>query len=94
MTHRKLIKLTRSAARIGFEANQVVAMRLAKIAMGGAAAEREARQMVSEKANAFVEANMAAALAFFIGRPERAQSAAMAVYSRHVSANRRRLARN
>jgi hypothetical protein len=94
MTHRKLIRLTRSAARLGFEAHQVVAMRLAMLALGGAAAEREARQMISEKAGAFLDANLAAAAAVLTGRPERASSAALAVYSRRVSANRRRLSRS
>ena len=49
--------------------------------------------MVIEKCGAFVEAQVAAAFAIFSGRPERAHSDALEVYSRHVSANHKRLSR-
>jgi hypothetical protein len=43
-------------ARLGFEAQQVVLLRLMKLAAGGPAARAEATRMVSEKAFAAAEA--------------------------------------
>jgi len=67
------------------EAQQVMALRLAKIAAGGAAAHAEAARMVSEKVFAGAEASLMLAL----GRPPRA---VMRRTRRHIRANARRLA--
>jgi hypothetical protein len=47
------------AAQLGFEAQSVIALRLARLATGGASAWPEAQRMVSEKAAAVVEAQIA-----------------------------------
>jgi hypothetical protein len=49
-------KLSTDIALAGFEAQQVIALRLMKLAAGGPAAEREARRMVTEKIVASAEA--------------------------------------
>ena len=49
-------KLSTDLALAGFEAQRVIALRLAKLAAGGPAADREARRMVTEKIAASTEA--------------------------------------
>ena len=68
------------------EAQEVVALRLMKLARGGRAAEAEARRMVSEKIDAAAEATWALAMG-----AEPAQIVNR--YRSHVDANRRRLSR-
>jgi hypothetical protein len=78
--------LSADLAMAGFEAQNVIALRLAKLAAGGPAAAQEARLMISEKVLASAEA--AATLA--------AGGSADAVLSRYrtiMRANRRRLSR-
>jgi len=48
-------------AQIGWDANAVVAMRLMRLASGGALAQREAQRMIAEKAIAAGEAQTVAA---------------------------------
>ena len=72
------------------EAGTVMALRSARLMAGGAAAEREARRMWSEK----VEAGFEIAGALASGRvrtPEAAARKALSVARRRVRANRRRL---
>jgi hypothetical protein len=54
-------KLWVDVLNIGLDAQRVIALRLAKIAKGGAAAEAECRRMVSEKFLAAAAARPAAA---------------------------------
>jgi len=70
---------------------QVMALRLTRIALGGAGAEREVTRMVSEKAATAAQAQMAAAMAMATGGPAKAARAAASVYRRAVRQNRRRL---
>lgn len=75
-----------SMMRLGLEAQQVVALRLMRLAAGGPLAVAETQRMVAEKAGAMAEAGVSLAL----GAPpaaviRRARSA--------VRANRRRLTR-
>jgi hypothetical protein len=72
---------------------QVIALRLVRIAFGGADARREATRMVTEKAATAVEAQFAAATALISGGPAGAAAAAAQVYRRAVRANGRRLRR-
>ena len=44
--------LSMSAMRLGLEAQSVIALRMMKMAAGGAAAEAEMRRMISEKTRA------------------------------------------
>ena len=63
---------------------QVIALRMAKLAMGGASATREAKRMVSEKAEAAVETGLHLAAG---GEPHKVVKS----YRRKVQANRDRL---
>ena len=89
--------------RIMLDAQQVIALRLAKIALGGAAAEAEASLMVNEKIAAFMQsqaiAGRNALRSIPVGSPSRGVSAGSArqilnLYQRKVAANRRRLSRS
>jgi hypothetical protein len=55
-------KLSMNVAAAGLEAQQVVALRLAKLAKGGPAAEKEAHKMVTEKIAAHTEAALTLAM--------------------------------
>src|SRR5882724_9532406 len=80
-------KLWVDVLNIGLDAQRVIAMRLAKIAKGGAAAEAECRRMVSEKF-------LAAAAALVGGKGiDTAARLALTPIERAVRDNRRRLGR-
>jgi hypothetical protein len=81
------------AFSFAFACQQVIAMRLMRIALGGADGHREATRMVTEKATAAVQAQFAAAQAIITGGPAGAAAAAAHVYRRAVRANGRRLRR-
>ena len=79
---------------LGLEAQRVIAMRLARIAVGGAAADKECRRMVSEKFAAAAAARVAAAAAISSGKGiDTAAALALGPIKRAVSANHRRLSR-
>ncbi|TDR85188.1 hypothetical protein EV668_4732 [Enterovirga rhinocerotis] len=71
-------------ASLGVEASQVISLRLARIAAGGAKGESESRRMVEEKVAAASRAGMTLATG---GSPE----AVIRQLRRKVRANRRRL---
>ena len=73
------------------DAQQVIGMRLLKLAAGGASGKREAALMVSEKVKALGDSQLAFALAAGSGKGDKAAERALAVYQRRVSANKRRL---
>ncbi len=77
--------------RAGFEAQQVIALRLAKLALGGPAATSEMHRMVSEKMSAAVEVQTAAAAAVLTGNAEQIPSRTVALYRRKMRTNRNRL---
>lgn len=84
-------KLTFDTIGLGVAANSVIAMRLAKVARGGAPARAECQRMFTEKL-------VAASRAVYIlganaSTPDRAASRALAVYRKKVDANLRRLKR-
>ena len=80
--------------RLGFEAQQVIALRMFRLAAGGALARRETQRMIVEKSAALVAAQMAAAAALAGGRgPRTAGARALGPYKRAVSRNRQRLSR-
>jgi hypothetical protein len=82
------------AAQVGWDANVVAAMRVMRLAVGGALAQREAQRMVAEKVTANAEAQAAAITKMLMGgRMAAATKSASAVYQRKVRANRRRLTR-
>ena len=82
------------AARFGFETQHVIALRMMRIAPGGARAAAEFQRMVSEKASAFLAAQAAAASALVSGQSlGTAARRAATPYRSRVRANRRRLSR-
>jgi hypothetical protein len=79
------------ASRLGMEAFTVVGLRMGKLATGGAAAQLEAQRMVSEKATAFVEAQLELARSIALGQGNKAPRRVLAGYRKRVRANQRRL---
>jgi hypothetical protein len=87
-------KLWADAWQLGFDAQRVIALRLARVSRGGAGAAVECRRMVSEKIAAATAAHAAAAMALAAGKGiETATAVAVAPVKRAVRANHRRLLR-
>jgi len=81
-------------ARLGFEAQWVIALRMMRLVAGGKRARREAHRMIAEKSAAAMAAQMTAAAALATGRgPRAATTRAFGTYKRAVSRNRQRLSR-
>jgi hypothetical protein len=81
-------------AQAAWDTNIVVAMRLMRLASGGALAQREAQRMIVEKGFTFAEAQFAAATKMMAGAGiAGATRSATDVYRRKVRKNRRRLVR-
>ena len=79
-------------AWLAWEAQQVIALRLAKIALGGPAAKRESRRMVAEKVDAAGKAAGMMFAATLRGAPDGGADAVVRMLTRRVRANRKRLA--
>lgn len=84
--------IARDTARLGVDAQNVVALRLFRLARGGKAGRKEAHLMVAEKADALVQAQFAAAKSMVSGKqgPALARET-IGIYGRRVRHNRRRL---
>ncbi|GJD52597.1 hypothetical protein OPKNFCMD_5363 [Methylobacterium crusticola] len=80
------LQLSLDAARLGMEAQTVIALRLAKLSLGGPAAQVEAQRMVTEKMVAAAEAAVTIATGGTAAR-------VVTDYRRKVRANARRLGR-
>ncbi|MFO1125360.1 MAG: hypothetical protein U1E25_08850 [Methylocystis sp.] len=89
----KMNKLFSDAFKMSFAANQVIGLRLMKIAAGGAHGKRESQLMVSEKLEAAAEAGVEAVMSVATGQPHRAAERALAVYTKRVNGNLRRLSK-
>ncbi|MFZ1922913.1 MAG: hypothetical protein WA280_09170 [Xanthobacteraceae bacterium] len=88
------LALASQTALLGLEAQRVMALRLMRIAAGGARGHAEAQRMVTEKFAAAVEAQAAAVSGAVEGRSaQRTAKKALNVYKKRVRANRRRLTR-
>lgn len=85
------MNLSLDAWSLGFEAQQVIGLRMVKMALGGAAASEEASLMVSEKMHTAMATQGAAALAMMSGQAEGIPARTLVAYRRKVRANRRRL---
>jgi len=81
---RSWTNLARSASLLGLESHQVIALRLAKLAKGGQAAQKEAHRMVAEK----IATAQAAALKLVMGGTA---GSVVSGYRKKVRANRTRL---
>jgi hypothetical protein len=75
---------------LAIEANQVIAMRLTKMALGGPDVQREAELMVSEKLETMAEGGQMMMMAALGGKHDGADKVVQ-LYRRKVRANRRRL---
>ena len=86
------VALYLEAAMLAIEAQQVMALRMMRLWMGGAAAEAEVSRMISEKAVAATAAGLGVMAGLAAGHGD-AEIARRAVrdYRRRVGANRRRL---
>ena len=88
------LALSVNAARLGWEAQAVIALRLMRLANGGTRAQTEAQRMMTEKIAALAEAQRgAAAVAVTGGDSRRVAKKVLGVYRKRVRANRRRLAK-
>jgi hypothetical protein len=81
------------AIRLGFAAQSVIALRVAKVALGGTAAGEEAQRMVVEKAQAAIEVQALMTQSLIAGEAHLAPARVLGLYRRRVEANRRRLCR-
>jgi hypothetical protein len=88
------LALTFRTMQLAAEAQNVVALRMLRLAGGGARAQTEANRMAAEKAAAIAEAQVAAAAAVMAGRKSHAVAGkALGVIRKRVRANKRRLSR-
>ena len=79
------------AIELGIEAQSVIALRMMRLAAGGARGRAEASRMVAEKVGALAEAQTAAAAAIL--RQKVVAGKVLNTYKKRVRANRRRLTR-
>jgi len=86
--------VTLDIVRLGFEAQNVIALRLMHFANGGGAGQAEAYRMVSEKITALGEATVAAMLGAATGKSHVSMvRSVLSVYKKRVRTNRFRLSR-
>ena len=82
------------AARLVWEAQNVMALRWMRLTGAGSAGHSEVRRMVTEKLAALAEAHTAAAtVAIKGGNPPAVAKKVMRVYKKRVGANKRRLSK-
>lgn len=93
MTRRRnsTLDLALDSWRLGAEAWTVIALRTGQAMMGSKGATAEARLMLSEKAQAAVDAQLLIARSVLSGEAHLAPARTLALYRRRVQANRRRL---
>jgi len=88
------LELTFKTMALGVEAQTVIALRLMRLAAGGARGQSEARRMVAEKMTALAEAHTAATASFLTGGKHHvAAGKALNAVRKHVRANKRRLSK-
>ncbi len=86
-----LANLTAQGAMLVMEAQQVAALRLAKLAQGGPGAQREAALMVTEKMQALQESGLLLLRAALDGKKHMNAPEIVQLYRKKVRANQRRL---
>ena len=88
------LSLAIKTGQLAVESQSVIARRMMRIAGGGSAAQAEIRSMFSEKAIALTDAQMAMARGL-LWNTDHAVTArrVLAIYSKRVNANNRRLSR-
>jgi hypothetical protein len=86
--------LAMNVARLALESQQVIALRMARLASGGSSGDREARLMVSEKIDTMGETVFAASLLAAAGRGAPAIATdVVRRYRKRVRGNAKRLSR-
>jgi len=85
------LSLSFGTLQAALEAQQVIGLRLARLAGGGKSAYAEATRMTSEKIFALSEAQAAATIALLTGKTGIIPSRTLALYRRKMRANRGRL---
>jgi hypothetical protein len=86
------VVLTMRAFQLSWEAQNVIALRMWRLASGDASGQAELNRMVVEKITAAAEAQVAAAAALMNGHKDHVIAGkALTVYKNRVRANRRRL---
>jgi hypothetical protein len=82
------------AFQLGVDAQSVIALRMIRLAAGGARAQDEAQRMVIEKITAVADAQNAATSAILNGHQDHVVVAkTLGAFDKHVRANKRRLSR-
>ena len=96
MTKRKagLPTTALNAVKLSAFAPMVIALRMVKIAAGGAAGKSESRRLVPEKMKAASDATLDAAKTVLRGHPGRVPGRTLALYQKRVAANFKRLLSN
>ncbi|MET0273316.1 MAG: hypothetical protein ABW360_10020 [Phenylobacterium sp.] len=92
-TRNPWVRLAFDSFALGAEAQGVVALRMLKLAGGGAAAAVETQLMISEKLKAAAEVQAQVMTSLLTGSGHLAPQRAVSQYRRTVRANRRRLTR-
>jgi hypothetical protein len=86
--------LTFKTIQLGLDAQSVIALRMMRLASGGATAEAEMSRMVIDKAEAIAEAQGAATAAVMAGSKDYVVAGkTLDVFRKRVRANKRRLSR-
>jgi hypothetical protein len=89
------LELSLKAVQTGMEVQSVIALRMLRLATGGARMEAEASRMVTDKVAAAAEAQAVAGVSALSGRsPRVVVSKAPRVVKKRVRANKRRLSRH
>jgi hypothetical protein len=78
-------------AMLAIEAQQVIALRLTKMAMGGPVVQREAELMVSEKMEALSQSGQMLLMGALGGKSDLGAAGVLSLYRKKVQANRKRL---
>jgi hypothetical protein len=90
-----MLALSLKAVQMGVEAQSVIALRMLRLATGGARMEAEAARMVTEKVAATAEAQAAPAISALSGRsPHVVANKVLRVVKKRVRANKRRRSRH
>ena len=84
-------KIASDTLKLSASASTVIALRLAKLAKGGAAARRESQRMVDEKLKAAFDANADAARSIATGKALHVPGRTLTLYQKRVANNLRRL---
>lgn len=88
------LDLSIKALEFGLDAQRVIALRMVRLAAGGAVGQAELNRMVIEKIAALTEAQTTAATALMNGHDDHAIAGkVLRVYHKRVRANWRRLSR-